>query len=129
MRRGDGAILRDAAERVRQGWCQGAFEDDMNNVCVMGAFDAIGASFEDMNRAATHVLRALNKPLVLADAANELVVWNDEPNRTADQVATALEFAALLADQQEGQEHEDHFSRTQSLCELGVPSYRVRERG
>lgn len=86
-------ILRAAAERIRTGgWCQGRLGDCDGPVCALGAIKvAMGGhplgALGDTGRAA---LKAVNETV----GADSLVLWNDAPGRTAEQVIEAFEATA-----------------------------------
>lgn len=92
-----GRVLMKAAEIIRErGWCQNRFEDSAGRVCAMGALkvaagmpaDIMGAvlppaAFKARDRLQNHLNgRGPHK-------------WNDDADRTADEVIAALESAAL----------------------------------
>lgn len=83
--------LLDAAEYIRiHGWCQGRPSDSMGRVCVMGALHAtklfgMHTYAEAANRLAWH-LRFPNYGYVAG--------WNDNPDRTKEEVIAAMEAAA-----------------------------------
>jgi len=103
-------ILRQAAVEVRKGWCRYVLEDDDRNVCANGALARIcfGCATEALNvkhrnyihfRAAQGVI---GEVLGLGDApAFAIPVWNNATRQTQENVATTLEYAAMLWDQQQ----------------------------
>lgn len=105
-------ILRAAAARVRQGWCQGGLVDRHGHVCAIGAIQTVlgfaGAwTYPDLEREQSvrdAVIRALALPQ-LADKTTEwpaecpIPIWNDAEGQTAENVALGLEYAAILWEQ------------------------------
>ena len=88
-------VLRQAAQRVREGWCQNAYGIG-NNVCALGA---IGRSTrEPMDLHFFWGALALDAAAILGDylglEIEEVAAWNDEPGRTAEEVAATMERAA-----------------------------------
>jgi hypothetical protein len=96
--------LREAAQRLRDGgWCQGKFtEDDGRQDATQAIASVVGIRLSEACRK-DHRIPA--GPCVLLGAALERVneqvgrpralsVWNDDPERTQEQVINALESAA-----------------------------------
>ena len=79
-------ILRAAAHRVRQGWCQGGYSDGQR-LCAIGAVDYAAQGDDDVLCDALERLRT-----ILGHVS--IVQWNDSKGRTAEQVAQAMEHAA-----------------------------------
>jgi hypothetical protein len=84
-----GKVLMRAAEIVRKRWTQGTFFDHAGNVCVAGALN------EASTGSALH-----HRPELWAEVAKRWGVddvgqYNDAPGRTANEVAEALERAAI----------------------------------
>ncbi len=93
-------ILRDAAVLIRRGWTQGVAAREADGVtcaatdakatcwCLIGAVtaasDLVGANVRTMDRLAEH----------MGISMHNLAWWNDQPGRTAEEVALALEGAA-----------------------------------
>ena len=110
-------ILRQAAVEVRKGWTRFTREDAQGRVCALGALDrASGASRSwvafaeylkpeavDALAAALGVVLArvpwVGAPIPNADP---IALWNNAPDQTAENVATTMEFAAVLAEQAAG---------------------------
>ena len=92
-------ILLAAAAEVRKGWCQGAYQDGRKNVCALGAIsravcgDALKGILDPTAISAT---RRVVEHVGIGEGL-ALWAWNDEPGRTAEEVATALENAAFEA--------------------------------
>src|SRR5215510_9152762 len=96
-------ILRDAAEIVARGWCQGAWAQDKNDESVAPCSDdavkwcAIGALILAVRSQPcpdiAGALTALGRAIRMASASQ----WNDNPKRTQAQVVNALRRAARLA--------------------------------
>lgn len=111
----DAQIFRQAAQRVRQGWCQHLFEDDAGRVCARGAIqmalwgvtavrDPMVQNAEmPLSLRAVSILGLVPGSCGLICAAWALAIWNNEPNRTAEEVALALEWCALVIEQEETQ--------------------------
>lgn len=81
-------VLLDAAGRVRQGWCQGDYEDSQGGVCAMQATTLHGFMHGLTAR------RHLKDYLERTGQCRSIPRWNDQPGRTAEEVATAMERAA-----------------------------------
>ncbi len=95
-------VLVEAARLVRLGWCQGearVFSAERCSYCAIGAVStaAMEGSFadeedeEDHERSCDAAISALEEAL---GARLGIVAWNDDPGRTAEEVAQALERAA-----------------------------------
>jgi hypothetical protein len=104
-------ILRKAAQRVQKGWCQHALDDGRGGVCVLGAmlwaaegiadpfFRGLSLNVDlDWDRF-THIQEYLSRTL----SDRNIVGWNNSRDQTAENVAQALELAAVLAEQDEQQ--------------------------
>lgn len=102
-----GQILRDAAARVRRGWLQGYVSDMAGRVCAYGAFAeaqaGIGlARWNGAREASEVVQRVLRLPMNEIDGPCAAVTeWNDAKGQTAEAVANALEFCAVILEQEE----------------------------
>lgn len=90
-------ILRAAAARVRQGWCQGSMVDGFGNVCAVGAIDIVTPNTLADACVRFDVLTQLQLVIGYSGCA-AVAEWNDEPGRTAEEVALAMEQAADVAD-------------------------------
>jgi hypothetical protein len=84
-------ILYDAADLIdANGWCQREMKSNQGCYCAMGAINAV-------------TLTPLRHPAW--DAVREEIFggsissWNDHPDRTVDQVTTALRNAARTAEE------------------------------
>jgi hypothetical protein len=100
-------VLKAGAERVRQGWCQYALEDYRGGVCAQGAILSVtegcanpffhksvtAINWVRFGRATDYINRAIN--------SSDITRWNNAPGQTAENVAQALELAAILAEQDE----------------------------
>lgn len=95
-------ILRAAATRVRQGWCQGTMRNDGGGVCALGGmYDAMAAQqlhLKDILDAQDFLIVALH---LTVPHRNAITIWNDTPGQTAENVAVGLEYGALLWEQQQ----------------------------
>lgn len=111
-------VLRNAAEHVGSGWCQGYWEVG-GRVCLVEAILRAAHKAEDDKAAPLPVVRLLDQviqhfypnyreafmaPSQLQEA---LVQWNDTRERTQDEVIAMLEIAASLAEHFERQEQEE----------------------
>lgn len=108
-------VLRRAATRVRQKWCQGSYRDDSGGVCALGAIEELILSSEPRRSGIDDYFLA-----VVAEDAIEhglclptdelrhrpVPLWNDAPGQTAENVACGLELAALLYEQKHAQQAE-----------------------
>lgn len=92
------ALLRDAKANVEKGWCKKTFEDKQGNVCALGALgyrhDTGGVHYPDPVRR-----KAGNKlaKLVGVNYFGDIAGWNDNPNRTYQQVKDVFDRALLEA--------------------------------
>lgn len=97
-------VLLDAAAIVRKGWTQGELAVDANGefvwathpkACKWCALGAMTLAVANQNK---FVSRKLLKDAVAALSSavgtRQLSYWNDAPERTAEQVALAMEAAA-----------------------------------
>lgn len=98
-------ILRAAAARVREGWCQESYDLASGGVCVYGAIAAVtgvrACSWHGLERYVCHpVIAAIRKAI-----GGEMTIpeWNDAKGQTAENVAVGLEYAALLWEQEQAQ--------------------------
>ena len=96
-------VLRAAASRVRRGWTQGANARDIDGVAVEAysesavcwcAVGAICAAADGSPSLAVEAVAAMDGALRGGCAA----FWNDRPSRTAEQVATQMEYTAARLD-------------------------------
>lgn len=112
-----GERLKAAAERVRQGWTQGYYYRAENGgVCAMGAIYVVSVEAESgsswwidhtlYDSELEYLVKAIGKvpmrdylggPLL----RNQIGRWNDAPDQTAENVALALELAAILWEQEQ----------------------------
>jgi hypothetical protein len=87
-------ILYDAADLIdANGWCQGEARSDAGCYCATAAMRAVvglGANSEYLD-ALNAVKRETDAPFIF--------IWNDEDDRTVDQVTTALRNAAQTAEE------------------------------
>lgn len=94
--------LRNGAARVRKGWCKYRLVDDQGNVCAMGALgcepeDIVGFYLSDQyQEPARWILKALGKRSDIPDPCSGVAMWNNQPNQIAENVATTMDYAALL---------------------------------
>lgn len=80
-------VLMDAAQIVRSRWRQGHFGQDGEPRCAMGAIWEASDKNMVHEKGPTHLL------LFYLDRS--IPDWNDTPGRTADEVASAMESAAM----------------------------------
>jgi hypothetical protein len=126
-----GDNLRAAAVRVRAGWRRCALRDPFGNVCAVGSLgvtepdqisESCRAHAEELrflalaigNPARITVVREMF-PLVDPSVADATMIaaWNDAPTQTAENVASTLELAAILADEAHAQRSTE---RTEDVC-------------
>jgi hypothetical protein len=84
-----GKILWGAADDLEAvGWCQGATEDALGRLCVMGAIDRQKRQYNifERNKALTRLTQHVG--------GKYLAQWNDEPERTEAEVIAACRGAA-----------------------------------
>ncbi len=84
-------LLRRAAWRIRQGWCQDRMADTAGNVCALGAIHEVadqGRRFE------------LHAELLRTIGFLHIDTWNDAPDQTQENVAQAFELAAITWEQE-----------------------------
>lgn len=78
------ALLKEAAALIREkGWCQRQLKSDNGEYCAMGAIEAKTERFDEFSAA-----KALMKQRI---GGHSVTKWNDEPQRTKDEVLAALE--------------------------------------
>lgn len=97
-------ILRAAATRVRQGWCQHVLFDRRGGVCALGAVAwAHGARSTDevfrLPDSWQDDVTALSTTLRVHGV--NIVDWNNAREQTAENVAAGLEYAALVWEQEQ----------------------------
>lgn len=81
------ALVR-AAQKVEAGWCQGEMSTPDGRVCIYGAIEAVaGDPF-----LAVRMIRRVREVV----GRDFLGVWNDEPERTQQDVVRALRQAARI---------------------------------
>jgi hypothetical protein len=97
-------VLRKAAAKVRQGWTQRVSARNALGECVSHAspnavcWCADGALSVVAPISATDAYVAAIDALGLEIGQRDFVSWNDAPHRTAEEVASAMERAALTLD-------------------------------
>ncbi len=121
-------ILRAAAGEVRKGWTRFVRRNSDDEVCALGALDrVVGSTYvgekviavesvEFANPAAVAALLRVIMPAAqpipqdpryyrigdrVSFGGTLIADWNNAPERTAEDVAIAMEFAALVVDQDE----------------------------
>jgi hypothetical protein len=92
-------FLRQAANRIRQGWCQYALADDAGGVCAVGALNWVQNGSGDLCLITDEWMGA-HEQLTRTLKSDNIVQWNNAPDQTAENVAQAFEFAALLYEQE-----------------------------
>lgn len=106
------ADLRAAADMLRaEGWTQGDLGTCGGPKCIVGAAYYVASDHTEVvyeHTGAEAVRRAERIADAVAAHLNsrriDLPVWNDDPDRTADEVIAALENAADAAEQDAGQQ-------------------------
>ena len=97
-------ILRAAAARVRQGWCQGSADDGNGGVCAIGSIWAVtNSSVFDCSNWPIRQFLARAIGLSVDEHYCSIPGWNDARGQTAENVAIAMEFAAVLWEQEQAQ--------------------------
>jgi hypothetical protein len=90
-------ILWAAKDRVQQGWCQNALRNIYGDVCLAGALLEITGSFY------LPVVHALQETIddypSLLNTRN-LVMFNDDPHTTKQDVLNAIEKTAIRLEEQ-----------------------------
>jgi hypothetical protein len=96
--------LREAAQRLRDGgWCQGKFaEPDGRQDATQAIASVVGVTLAEACRKDTRLPAgqcvllgaALERAVEHVGNPRALSVWNDDPERTQEQVIDALEAAA-----------------------------------
>ncbi len=83
-------MLLDAADLLeRDGWCQGAYQDDDGHHCALGALDAVFGSKTSFKAIDWSAYARVNERL--QDAVGlQIVHWNDAKGRTAEEVISTL---------------------------------------
>lgn len=128
-----GEILRAAARRVRQGWCQHGLTDYQGGVCAQGAvMDVLWGNPEHLcasteNRADYRLLSEIFAPVHRALGATRskrpqptVKNWNNAKGQTAENVAQTLELAAILWDEEQAASERPRASRADGLQPLAV---------
>lgn len=101
-----GDLLRQGASRVREKWTQGEWEHDGGYCAVGSLFANRPVTLADMDQeilAARFIVRALGGDWL--DSATQVLAriynWNDAMLQNSETVAHTMEFAAILADQED----------------------------
>ena len=71
----------------RNGWCQNRYNDG-HKVCILGALEKISGNPIGFNGEVDHLSRFLNL------CGNSVHEWNDRPERTKEEVLSALRNCA-----------------------------------
>jgi hypothetical protein len=92
-------ILLGAAQNLRElGHCKGQFQNDAGCVCAVGAIRlAASGSVYHSNESATEATRILRRVVGHHGEFGTIPEWNDDPERTPEEVIAAFEKAAELA--------------------------------
>lgn len=87
-----GKRLWAAADYIKEyGWCQGCLTNGQGNVCALGAISHCGFSGRPGATVAYSVAaQALHRYL-----KQNIAAWNDNPERTKEEVIEALRNAAI----------------------------------
>lgn len=90
-------VLIRAAQIVREGWCQGALEDDRDRVCASGAIKrAAGCPMDTWSVLALEAANRLGAAIKSDYGSLYVPDWNDMEGRTAGDVASTMEEAARM---------------------------------
>lgn len=85
-------VLLEAADLIEEkGWCQGMYNNRSGAMCMMGAIINAGRRHEHRYTSRAHLR------LIEAVGGVAPVLWNDAPERTQEEVVSALRKAAALA--------------------------------
>jgi hypothetical protein len=89
------ATLRAAADLIRrEGWTQARFFDERTGCrCIAGALRECTDSTQWM-----YAVEALARQVGVPPWPTSIYNWNDDPDRTVDEVIAALEAAAQAAE-------------------------------
>jgi len=88
----EGLVLLRAARIVREGWCKGALKRG-DSVCALGAIRrACGLGASDVDN--TSPLKSVAYKMLREQIGGSIADFNNAPERTAEEVATAMEAAA-----------------------------------
>jgi hypothetical protein len=87
--------LREAAEYIGEhGWLQGTLSSADGRVCAIGAIQRIGGTGNARSYDAVDALyEYLDLPMTTG-ILHPVAIWNDEPERTAEDVILAMKCAA-----------------------------------
>lgn len=89
-------IIEDAADLIEKGWCKRNYIDADGNVCAVEAlWQVIFADAQDHGTDYTRfkeVRNAINR--VLPEPDMSIIGWNDDPDRTKQEVLDAFRLAA-----------------------------------
>lgn len=88
-------ILAKAADRVEQGWCQGALNDGRGNLCVLGALHYAVGKHSSLGERAPEWYRAfwaVNQE-AQAEGYFDMVDYNNTPGRVKEEVSTLVRNA------------------------------------
>lgn len=104
-----GDLLRRGAARVRRCWIQGDFDDGNGGVCAVGSLHDGSIIMDhhvledELLRAARFIVRALGGDWLASNIQilAQVYTWNDATLQNSESVANAMEYAALLADQED----------------------------
>jgi hypothetical protein len=103
-------VLMDARGRIQQGWCQGAdardadgrrvapWSPDARSWSVLGALVASEGDLDVRAHATGAELGRAVSVLAEAVGSSSLQAWNDEPERTRDEVVAAFDRALARLD-------------------------------
>jgi hypothetical protein len=93
-------ILYDAADLIdANGWCQGQYRSAEGCYCASEAIEAAAPPVVGFNCGFVVSYTFMTTEIKETNVA----VWNDRPDRTVDQVTTALRNAAQTAEEDEDQ--------------------------
>jgi hypothetical protein len=88
------------AEIQKNGWCQGQYTDNKGQHCILGA---TMSQILDNNSVYWDAVKALQGSLGTSGTSgfNDVVVWNDDPSRTVDEVIALFDKAIERAKREE----------------------------
>ena len=119
----DSEVYNEAVNLIEKGWTQNAFarnslgrmvspcEDEAKSWCLTGALvAAVNNLREGSTYTATNARKVLELTNNLGLANNDEVQWNDDPDRTKEQVVRLLQKAATLSYISEGKQNEIQYN-------------------
>ena len=87
-------ILTKAKEEIEKyGWIQNAHGDRRRGYCVIGALEAADPDWVDYDKHARALFSGVIPSGVTEDKESRILVWNDKPGRTKEDVLAAFDTA------------------------------------